>query len=75
MPGAVSEAPAAVAAETASYDRHGYLFGIKLANSFSPFFHGVIYKELGLRWGQARLDSSDMDMFLKLIEHPDCYGE
>jgi len=55
-------------------DRHGYLFGQKLAASMSPLLHGVVYRELGLRWEQMRLDSTDMDLFLRLIRHPKCYG-
>ncbi|KAF4127030.1 quinate dehydrogenase [Geosmithia morbida] len=74
MPGAVSEVPQAVVEETSNLERYGYLFGIKLTNSWSPFFHSVIYKELGLRWGQVRLEGSDINMFLKLIDHPDCFG-
>lgn len=55
-------------------ERHGYLFGLKLANSWSPYLHDVIYKHLGLSWGQVRLDSADMDLFLQLVQHPDFYG-
>lgn len=68
-------APPAVAAETSRLERHGYLFGLHLTNSWSPFLHDVIYQHLGLHWGQVRLDSSDMDLFLKLIQHPKFYGE
>jgi quinate dehydrogenase len=55
-------------------DRHGYLFGQKLTASMSPLLHDVVYQELGLRWEQMRLDSTDMDLFLRLIRHPKCYG-
>jgi quinate dehydrogenase len=55
-------------------DRHGYLFGQKLAASMSPLMHDVVYQQLGLRWEQMRLDSTDMDLFLRLIRHPKCYG-
>lgn len=55
-------------------ERHGYLFGLKLANSWSPFLHDVVYKHLGLSWGQFRLDSADMSLFLRLVRHPDFYG-
>ncbi|KFH48727.1 Quinate dehydrogenase-like protein [Hapsidospora chrysogenum ATCC 11550] len=65
---------ASVEAEISRLDRHGYLFGQKLANSWSPFLHRVIYEHLGLRWSQIRLDSADMDLFLKLVQHPDFYG-
>lgn len=68
-------APPEVAAETARLERHGYLFGLHLTNSWSPFLHDVIYQHLGLHWGQVRLDSADMDLFLKLIQHPNFYGQ
>jgi len=57
-----------------SLDRHGYLFGKKIANSLSPYLHSVIYKDLGLNWAQVRLDSDDVDAFLQLIQHPRFYG-
>ncbi|KAM5347674.1 hypothetical protein ACJ41O_007498 [Fusarium nematophilum] len=60
--------------EVSRLQRHGYLFGKKLTNSLSPFLHNVIYQELGLRWGQVRLDSADIPSFLKLAQHPDFYG-
>jgi quinate dehydrogenase len=56
-------------------DRHGYLFGQKLAASMSPLLHETVYRELGLRWQQIRLDSQDMDLFLQLIQHPEFYGK
>ncbi|POR35505.1 Quinate dehydrogenase, partial [Tolypocladium paradoxum] len=65
---------AAMEAEIASLDRHGYLFGQKLTHSLSPFFHQVIYDRLGLRWAQVRLDSADMARFLDLVQHPSFYG-
>ncbi|KAF5002234.1 hypothetical protein FGRMN_540 [Fusarium graminum] len=55
-------------------DRHGYLFGKKLTASLSPFLHNVIYQDLGLKWGQIRLDSADINGFLELAQHPDFYG-
>lgn len=66
--------PESLATETARFERHGYLFGQKITNSWSPFFHDIIYQHLGLRWGQIRLDSADIERFLKLIQHPDFYG-
>jgi quinate dehydrogenase len=65
---------AAIQEETTRLERHGYLFGQKLTNSMSPFLHSVIYEQLGLNWAQVRLDSADMDLFLRLIRHPDFYG-
>lgn len=61
-------------AHVGQLDRHGYLFGQKLAASMSPLLHDVVYSELGLRWEQVRLDSTDMGLFLKLIRHPKFYG-
>lgn len=62
------------APELPALDRHGYLFGLKLANSWSPFLHDAIYQELGLQWGQVRLESADVELFLKLVQHPNFYG-
>lgn len=59
----------------ASLDRHGFLFGKKIANSLSPYLHGVVYRELNMNWAQVRLDSDDMESFLKLIRHPRFYGK
>ena len=55
-------------------DKHGFLFGQKLTASMSPLLHDVVYQGLGLNWEQLRLDSTDMDLFLKLIRHPKFYG-
>lgn len=59
----------------ASLDRHGFLFGKKITNSLSPYLHGVVYRELNMNWAQVRLDSDDMDSFLKLIRHSRFYGK
>lgn len=61
--------------EVSKLERHGYLFGQKITHSLSPFLHDVIYQNLGLKWGQVRLDSADMNNFLELIKHPNFYGE
>ncbi|KAK4153358.1 hypothetical protein C8A00DRAFT_15416 [Chaetomidium leptoderma] len=55
-------------------DKHGFLFGKKLAASMSPLLHQVVYRGLGLHWEQIRLDSTDMDLFLRLIRDPRFYG-
>lgn len=62
-------------AERAGLDKHGYLFGKKLTHSLSPFLHQVIYDHLNLRWSQLRLDSSDLQLFLDLVQHPSCFGK
>ncbi|KAF2145130.1 uncharacterized protein K452DRAFT_135015 [Aplosporella prunicola CBS 121167] len=55
-------------------DRHGYLFGHPIAHSMSPLLHQTVYDELGLKWSQLPLDSTDMDDFLKRIQDPKFYG-
>ncbi|KKA29930.1 hypothetical protein TD95_001501 [Thielaviopsis punctulata] len=55
-------------------EKHGFLFGKKIANSFSPMLHRTIYGELGLKWEQFRLDSDDIPQFMELIKDPDFYG-
>ncbi|KAL2134299.1 hypothetical protein VTI74DRAFT_496 [Chaetomium olivicolor] len=55
-------------------DKHGFLFGQKLTASMSPLLHAVVYRGLGLKWEQIRLDSTDMNFFLELIRHPKFYG-
>ena len=55
-------------------DKHGFLFGKKLTASMSPLLHDVVYQELGLNWEQIRLDSTDMNLFLRLIRDPKFYG-
>ncbi|KAM4054352.1 shikimate dehydrogenase substrate binding domain-containing protein [Hirsutella rhossiliensis] len=54
--------------------RHGYVFGENLARSLSPLLHQEVYRHLGLRWGQLRLDSADISLFLDLAQHPSFYG-
>ncbi|GAB1317335.1 Quinate dehydrogenase [Madurella fahalii] len=70
------EQPLALALDSriGQLDRHGFLFGTKLAASMSPLLHGVVYQGLGLNWEQIRFDSTDMDLFLSLIRHPRFYG-
>lgn len=58
----------------ASLDRHGYIFGQKLAASMSPPFHQTIFDHLGWRWEQMRLDSADIPAFLQLLQDPKCFG-
>lgn len=67
-----AEAPAIPAIDR--LDRHGYLFGQKLTASMSPLLHDVVYQNIGLNWAQIRLDSTDMDLFLQLRQHPKFYG-
>ncbi|KAI0440801.1 NAD(P)-binding protein [Xylaria telfairii] len=55
-------------------DRHGYIFGQKIAASMSPQFHQTIFDHLGWRWEQFRLDSASIPNFLKLLQDPKCFG-
>lgn len=55
-------------------ERHGYLFGHPIAHSLSPLLHQTIYDGMGLPWSQFPLDSTDMDLFLRLREDPRFYG-
>ncbi|KAI1314028.1 quinate dehydrogenase [Xylaria venustula] len=55
-------------------ERHGYLFGQKIAASMSPIFHKTIFEDLGWAWEQFRLDSADIPSFLKLLQDPNCFG-
>ncbi|KAI1424935.1 quinate dehydrogenase [Xylaria sp. FL1777] len=55
-------------------ERHGYLFGQKIAASMSPIFHQTIFNDLGWSWEQFRLDSADIPNFLKLLQDPNCFG-
>lgn len=41
----------------------------------SPLLHDVVYKNIGLNWAQFRLDSTDMELFLKLRQDPKFYGK
>ncbi|KAF2969696.1 hypothetical protein GQX73_g3937 [Xylaria multiplex] len=60
--------------QKAVIDRHGYLFGQKIAASMSPQFHQTIFNDLGWRWEQFRLDSADIPSFLQLLQDPKCFG-
>ncbi|KAI0018601.1 quinate dehydrogenase [Xylariomycetidae sp. FL0641] len=64
----------ATSTQLSALDGHGYLFGQKIAASMSPEFHNAIYRELGLKWEQFRLDSADIPHFLRLIQDPRCFG-
>ncbi|KAI8942405.1 Quinate dehydrogenase [Plenodomus lindquistii] len=55
-------------------ERHGYLFGHPISHSMSPLLHQTVYDNLGLNWAQYPLDSTDMDLFLRLIRNPQFYG-
>ncbi|KAI1347112.1 quinate dehydrogenase [Xylaria sp. FL0043] len=60
--------------QKAIVERHGYLFGQKIAASMSPLFHQTIFNHLGWPWEQFRLDSADIPSFLKLLQDPNCFG-
>ncbi|CAA9965010.1 Quinate dehydrogenase [Pyrenophora teres f. maculata] len=54
--------------------RHGYLFGHPITHSMSPLLHATVYASLGLPWAQHPLESLDIPLFLRLIQHPQFYG-
>jgi quinate dehydrogenase len=60
--------------DVSQVERHGYLFGHPIAHSMSPLLHQTVYDNLGLKWSQIPLDSTDMNMFLERIRHPSFYG-
>lgn len=60
--------------EKSLVERHGYLFGNPIAHSMSPVLHQTVYDDLGLKWSQFPLESTDMNLFLSLIKHPQFYG-
>ena len=64
-----------VNAEVSHLEKHGYLFGQKITHSLSPLLHDVVYRDLGLQWGQVRLDSADINLFLRLTKDPKFYGK
>ncbi|ORY70368.1 quinate dehydrogenase [Pseudomassariella vexata] len=70
----MSVTPLPLPPQTRHVDRHGYLFGQKIAASMSPLFHKTIYQALGLPWEQVLLDSADIPQFLELIKDPKFYG-
>ena len=61
--------------DTSSVERHGYLFGFPIAHSMSPLFHNTVYADLGLNWNQFYLESTDIELFKKLRQHPKFYGK
>ncbi|KAI9170735.1 Quinate dehydrogenase [Paramyrothecium foliicola] len=63
-----------MSAEASRLEKHGYLFGQKITHSLSPLLHDVVYKHLGYEWAQIRLDSADIDLFLRLTKNPKFYG-
>jgi len=60
--------------EVSQTERHGYLFGAPISHSMSPLLHQTVYDGLGLNWAQYPLESRDMNLFLRLIKHPQFYG-
>lgn len=60
--------------DTSAVERHGYLFGFPIAHSLSPIFHNTVYEDLGLKWNQFFLESTDMELFLKVRQNPKFYG-
>jgi quinate dehydrogenase len=55
-------------------DRCGYLFGWPINHSMSPLMHKTIFGEIGLKWEQFFLPSTDMSMFLSLVREEKFLG-
>lgn len=55
--------------------RHGYVVGKKIANSWAPFIHDIVFRGLDLPWGQVRLELDNMGEFMKLVHHPEFFGK
>ncbi|KAF5002922.1 hypothetical protein FDECE_10477 [Fusarium decemcellulare] len=60
--------------EITKLGRHGYVVGKKLSSSWAPFLHDIVFRGLGLPWGQVRLELEDMGAFMKLVHHPDFFA-
>ncbi|KAH7133716.1 hypothetical protein EDB81DRAFT_903878 [Dactylonectria macrodidyma] len=60
--------------QVSQLDRHGYVFGKKITHSLAPYLHNIVFQELGLRWGQVRLDSDDLPNFMELARSPSFFG-
>ena len=57
-------------AQTDSYA----VFGYPIAHSMSPLLHNTIYPDLKLNWGYYLLESTDIDLFLRLRQDPKFIG-
>ncbi|KAI9055951.1 hypothetical protein LZ554_000886 [Drepanopeziza brunnea f. sp. 'monogermtubi'] len=60
--------------ETSHLEGVNYLFGHPIAHSLSPLLHQTVYDNLGLKWSQIPLDSTDVPNFLRLTKDPKFYG-
>ncbi|KAI5254510.1 shikimate/quinate 5-dehydrogenase [Aureobasidium subglaciale] len=55
-------------------EKFGLLFGYPIAHSYSPLMHQTVYDNIGYKWQQFLLESTDMSHFLELMSHPKFYG-
>ncbi|KAI5474279.1 shikimate 5-dehydrogenase [Pseudohyphozyma bogoriensis] len=55
-------------------EKKTYLFGYPLKRTYAPFLHNTITTLAGVKRSYAKLESTDMDMFKKLIRQPDFGG-
>ncbi|KUJ23215.1 uncharacterized protein LY89DRAFT_680000 [Mollisia scopiformis] len=60
--------------DTSHLEGVNYLFGHPIAHSLSPLLHQTVYDNLGLKWSQIPLDSTDIPNFLGLTKDPKFYG-
>ncbi|TVY84445.1 Quinate dehydrogenase [Lachnellula suecica] len=59
---------------TSHLDGFCYFFGHPLTHSLSPLLHQTVYDNINLKWSQIPLDSTDTELFLRLIQDPKCVG-
>jgi quinate dehydrogenase len=59
---------------TSHLDGFCYFFGHPLTHSLSPLLHQTVYDNINLKWSQIKLDSTDTELFLRLIQDPKCVG-
>lgn len=58
-----------------SVEKFGFLFGYPIAHSYSPLMHQTVYDNIGYKWRQFFLESTDMSQFLELMRKPNFYGK
>lgn len=56
-------------------EKFGFLFGYPISHSLSPLMHQTVYDNLGIKWQQFFLESTDVPQFLELMRRPDFLGK
>lgn len=49
--------------EISKLGRHGYVWGTKLAGSWAPFLHDIVFRRLALPRGQVRMEGDGVEEF------------